>query len=92
MAAIFFIILILLGLFFLWKLFFTDTARDGKKDCREAAKIQSMIANFEKDNPEFVKKLREGLTAETQLDRVKRTEPEEIGTVVKHWLEDDKKY
>lgn len=81
------LILALAGCWFLWVLFFgnkgdRDTGRDGKIE-----KVQSLIHQMEKENPELVRKIRSQMVIDAKLKSAKDTEPEDIGRVVKHWLE-----
>lgn len=91
------VVFIVIGLFVLWLLFFRDdqlkrNEKDGKtlyKD-NNIRKIQSLIGKVERENPEFVKSIREQLSAEAKLKKTRESDPGDIGDVVKHWINDKK--
>ena len=87
-------ILILLGLFVLWVIFFAQNNKKGKETVssneqdREAKKVLELIKRLEKENPEMVSKIRNQLKADKKMESVKETDQEEISSVVKQWMSD----
>jgi flagellar biosynthesis/type III secretory pathway M-ring protein FliF/YscJ len=93
-AAAVLLILVLLGIFILWVIFFAQgnkkaskTANSNDKD-KEAKKVLDLIKRLEKENPEMVSKIRSQLIADKKMESVKETDQEEISGVVKHWMSD----
>jgi flagellar biosynthesis/type III secretory pathway M-ring protein FliF/YscJ len=88
------LILILLGVFVLWVIFFaqsnkkvSEAVNSNGKD-QEAKKVQDLIKRLEKENPEMVSKIRSQFMADKKMESVKETDQEEISSVVKHWMSD----
>lgn len=88
------LILILLGIFVLWVIFFaksnkkvSETVSSNEKD-KEAKKVQDLIKRLEKENPEMVSKIRSQFMADKKMESVKEADQEEISSVVKHWMSD----
>lgn len=91
------VVFIVIGLFILWLLFFRDdkhkrNEKDGKTlyNDNNIKKIQTLIGKVEKENPEFVKSIREHLSVEAKLKITRESDPGDIGDVVKHWVNDKK--
>jgi len=84
-------VLILAGLYYLINLFFIQDGSETKKEKDNESsieKVQSMIQEVEKKNPEQVAKIRNQFMAETQIKSARESEPEDVSGVIKHWISD----
>lgn len=88
------IILIMLGVLVLWLMLFSNNSVkvnktvSGADQDRGVKKVKELIRRLEKENPEMVSEIRSRFIAEKKLESVKKSDQDEIGNVVKHWISD----
>lgn len=82
-------VLALAGIGLLWMMFFAKKSENGESRVGKVAKVQSLISQVEKENPELVEKIRSQLAANAMLKEAKNSEPGDVGNVVKQWLSNE---